>query len=300
MSRLFVFDIFRTFVEDKLISKNISSVTMKKIVVLVLIVILSLSESCASKKYSGTLVCFETNYGKITVRLYSETTKHRENFLKLVNSGFYNGVLFHRVITDFMIQAGDPDSKTAKPNAMLGSGDVGYTIPAEFIYPKYYHRKGALAAARQGDQTNPQKASSGCQFYIVQGKTFTDSQLDEIDQNNEKKLEAKLFQDVVNSKQNWVKKLQAERNQTKLDGLRDSIMGEVHAQIKIHPALKLTPLQREEYKTIGGTPHLDAAYTVFGEVVEGMDVVERISKVKTGANDRPVEDVKVIKAEVMK
>ena len=114
------------------------------------------------------------------------------------------------------------------------------------------------------------------------------------------KLEAKIFQDVVNSKQNWVKKLQAERNQTKLDGLRDSIMGEVHAQIKIHPALKLTPLQREEYKTIGGTPHLDAAYTVFGEVVEGMDIVESISMVKTGRNDRPVEDVKIIRATVLK
>jgi len=273
---------------------------MKKLLFVILIAILSLSESCASKKYSGTMVCFETNYGKITVRLYPETSKHRDNFLKLVNSGFYNGVLFHRVIADFMIQAGDPDSKTAKPNASLGSGDLGYTIPAEFIYPKYFHRKGALAAARQGDQTNPQKASSGCQFYIVQGKTFTDSQLDELDQNNEKKLEAKLFQDIVKTKQDEVNKYQTERNQQKLDALRDTILVQVHAQLKTHPAIKLTPLQREEYKTIGGTPHLDGEYTVFGEVVEGMDVVESISKVKTGRNDRPVEDVKVIKAEVLK
>lgn len=273
---------------------------MKKIVIIVLIVLSSISESCANKKMAGTVVSFETNYGKITVRLYPETTRHRENFLKLVNSGFYKDVLFHRVIKDFMIQAGDPDSKTAKVEASLGSGDVGYTIPAEFIYPKYYHRKGALAAAREGDNVNPQQASSGCQFYIVQGKTFTDSQLDEIDQNNAKKLEAKLFQEIVNTKRDELKKYQAERNQSKLDAFRDSVIAEVYIQMNAHPALKLTPLQREEYKTIGGTPHLDGAYTVFGEVIEGLDVVDRISKVKTGVNDRPLEDVRVIKAEILK
>ena len=273
---------------------------MRKLIFIVLIGALSVSESCANKKYSGTAVCFETNYGKISVRLYPETSKHRENFLKLVNSGFYNGVLFHRVIKDFMIQAGDPDSKNAKPDASLGSGDVGYTIPAEFVYLKYFHRKGALAAARQGDQTNPQRASSGCQFYIVQGKTFSDSQLDEIDQNNAKKLEAKLFQEIVKTKMDEVKKYQSEHNQPRLDALRDSILGRVQAQLKTHPALKLTPLQREEYKTIGGTPHLDGEYTVFGEVIEGLDVLENISNVKTGRNDRPLEDVRVIKAVVIK
>lgn len=273
---------------------------MKKLILLIFIITISLSESCATKKYPGTLVCFETSYGKITVRLYPETAKHHDNFVKLVKSGFYNGVLFHRVIKDFMIQAGDPDSKTAKADAVLGSGDVGYSIPAEFVYPKYFHRKGALAAARQGDQVNPLKASSGCQFYIVEGKTFTDSQLDEIDQNNVKKLEGRLFQEMAKTKQDEVKKYQAEQNQQKLNALRDSILSAVRAQMKVHPALKLTPLQREDYKTIGGTPHLDGDYTVFGEVVEGMDVVEKISNVKTGANDRPVEDVRVISAKVLK
>ncbi|MEI6754947.1 MAG: peptidylprolyl isomerase [Paludibacter sp.] len=274
---------------------------MRKIILLlVLIVTIGISESCASKKYPGKVVRFETNYGNIVVRLYPETAKHRENFLKLVNSGFYDGVLFHRVISDFMIQAGDPDSKTAKSDATLGSGDVGYTIPAEFIYPKYFHRKGALAAAREGDQTNPLRASSGCQFYIVQGKTFTDSQLDEIDHNNEQKLEAKLFQEIAKTKQDEVKKYQSERNQIKLNMLRDSIISRVHIEMKAHPGLKMTPLQREVYKTIGGTPHLDGEYTVFGEVLEGLDIVENISNVKTGANDRPVEDVKIIKAEVLK
>lgn len=257
-----------------------------------------MSESCAVKKESSSIVCLETNYGKITVKLYPETTKHRENFLKLVNEGFYNGVLFHRVIADFMIQTGDPDSKTAKPGASLGSGDVGYTIPAEFIYPQYYHKRGALSAARQGDQTNPLKASSGCQFYIVQGRTFTDSELNSMEKNNEQKLQAKMFQDILNSKQDEVKKYRLERSQVKLDALRDSILAEVNVLIGKRTDYKFTEQQRSDYKTLGGTPHLDGDYTVFGEVTEGLDIVENISKTKTGRNDRPVEDIKILKAEV--
>lgn len=259
-----------------------------------------MSESCTAKKDVNTIVSFETTYGTIKVKLYPETVKHHDNFLKLVNEGFYTGVLFHRVIADFMIQVGDPDSKNAKTNASLGSGDVGYTIPAEFVYPQYYHKRGALAAARQGDQTNPKKASSGCQFYIVEGKTYNDSQLDSIDRSNEQKMEAKLFQEILNTKQDEVKQYRLERSQPKLDALRDAILAEVHAQMKNKPTYKLTTQQRNDYKTLGGTPHLDGDYTVFGEVVEGMDVVDKISKTKTGRNDRPVEDIKVIKAEVEK
>lgn len=273
---------------------------MRKVFLLVLIAIAFMSESCAGKTPVGTIVCFETTYGKISVRLYPETIKHRENFIKLVNDGFYNGVLFHRVIADFMIQAGDPTSKDSKPDASLGNGDVGYTIPAEFIYPTYYHKRGALAAARQGDQTNPLKASSGCQFYIVQGKIFSDEELDVIEKSNAKKLEAKLFQNILNTKQEEVKKYRLERNQQKLDVLRDSILKEVETKLKTDTTYKFTAKQRSDYKTIGGTPHLDGAYTVFGEVVEGMDIVDKISKTKTGSNDRPVEDIKVIKAEVLK
>ena len=272
---------------------------MNKYIGLILLAILSFSESCA-KKNNDTLVRFETTSGNITVKLYPETAKHKENFLKLVNAGFYNGVLFHRVIANFMIQGGDPDSRIAKPDAYLGSGDVGYTIPAEFVYPKYYHKHGALAAAREGDQINPQKASSGCQFYIVQGKMFSDYQLDSIEHKNEQKLEEKLFQEIVEKKQDEVKKYRLEKSQPKLDVLRDSILAVVHLEMKNHPTYKFTPQQRTDYKTIGGTPHLDGNYTVFGEVIEGLDIVERISKTKTGMNDRPVEDIKVIKAEVLK
>ena len=273
---------------------------MRKSLIVILTTIFILSESCAVKKETGTIVRLETTYGNIIVKLYPETTKHRDNFVKLVSEGFYNGVLFHRVIADFMIQAGDPVSKTAKNGNMLGSGDIGYTIPAEFIYPKYYHKRGAISAARQGDASNPLKASSGCQFYIVQGKTFTDSDLDDIEKNNKQKLEVKMFQDIVNAKKNEVNKYRLEKNQPKLDALRDSILMVVQTQIEKNPSYKLTVQQRTDYKNIGGTPHLDGEYSVFGEVIEGLDVVDKISKTKTDGNDRPLEDIRVLKAEVLK
>jgi len=273
---------------------------MRKSIYLVFIAMLIMSESCAVKKNTGTLVRFETTYGDITVRLYPETSKHRDNFVKLVNKGFYNGVLFHRVIAGFMIQAGDPGSKTARLGVLLGAGDVGYTVPAEFIYPRYFHKRGALAAARESDDTNPLKASSGCQFYIVEGKTFSDYGLDSIETSKKEKLEVRLFQQLVNKRQGEVNRFQSERNQSKLDGLRDSILTVVRADMEKTKSYKLTPQQRTDYKTLGGTPHLDGEYTVFGEVTEGLDIVERISKARTGQNNRPVEDIKVLKAEIIK
>ena len=206
-------------------------------------------------------VRIETSQGIIVVKLYNETPLHRDNFVKLVKERFYDGVLFHRVIADFMIQGGDPDSKTAKPNASLGNGDVGYTIPAEFKTPAIYHKKGALAAAREGDGVNPQKASSGCQFYIVEGKTFTDAELSTMEAG-------KIARYGINS-------------------LNDS-------------TFRFSAEARAVYRTRGGTPHLDGNYTVFGEVTEGIDVVEKISKVKTNASDRPVEDVRVITMKMIK
>ena len=273
---------------------------MRKSLFLILITILIFSDSCAVQKNTGTMVRFETTYGDITVKLYPKTTKHHDNFVKLVNEGFYNGVLFHRVINGFMIQSGDPDSKTAKAAASLGLGDLKYTIPAEFIYPAYYHKRGALCAARQGDETNPLKASSGCQFYIVVGKTFSDSSMDSIENSKKLKLEGKMFQDIVQSKQDIVNKYRNERNQSKLDALRDSILAKVHVDVEKDQTCKFTGQQRNDYKTIGGTPHLDGDYTVFGEVTEGLDIVDRIAKTKTGSNDRPLEDIKVIKAEIIK
>jgi peptidyl-prolyl cis-trans isomerase B (cyclophilin B) len=210
-------------------------------------------DSTIRKKDRKRDVLLQTNYGDIIVRLYDSTPLHRDNFLKLVKTGFYDSVLFHRVIQDFMIQSGDPNSKQAKPGQPLGNGGPGYTIPAEFR-PTIFHKKGVIAAARQNDNVNPQKASSGSQFYIVKGKTFTDAGLDSLEIS-------------------------------RLNGR------------------KIPPEQREVYKTIGGVPHLDQAYTVFGEVVKGLDVVDKIAAVQTSKaadRDRPLEDVKIVKAKLIK
>jgi len=274
---------------------------MRKTVLMLLFTMFIVSESCVGKKSNGDIIIrLETTYGTIKVKLYPETVKHRDNFVKLVNAGYYNGVLFHRVIANFMIQAGDPKSKTAQSGEMLGSGDIGYKLPAEFIYPQYYHKRGALAAAREGDQQNPKKASSGCQFYIVQGKKFTDAQLDSIEGAKMLKLEEKMFQEIGQKKLAEITLYRKENNQNKLDALSDSILKSVQAQLKAHPVYKFTAQQRNDYKTLGGTPHLDGNYTVFGEVVNGMDVVDKITNATTDDNDRPIENIKVIKAIVEK
>lgn len=215
-------------------------------------------------------VLIQTTYGDIEVKLYNKTPLHKENFLKLVKNEFYDSLLFHRVIDKFMIQGGDPESKNAKPNAMLGNGDVGYTVPAEFKTPKIFHKKGVIAAAREGDDVNPLKASSGCQFYIVTGKIFTDADLDKIELR---------------------KKLQLQKE------LKDTALVNTKQYMKQY---KMTKSQRKTYKSIGGTPHLDGNYTVFGEVVKGMEVVEEISKVKTNAADRPLENVKILKMKMIR
>jgi cyclophilin family peptidyl-prolyl cis-trans isomerase len=189
-----------------------------------------------------------TNMGTLKIKLYDNTPQHRDNFIKLVEQGFYDSVLFHRIIPSFMIQGGDPDSKGAPAGKMLGMGGPGYTVPAEFVESNL-HVKGALAAARMGDQMNPTKASSGSQFYIVQGQSLSDGMLDQI------------------------------------EGMKK---------------FKYTPEQRALYKEKGGTPFLDRDYTVFGELVEGFDVLDKISAVARDRSDRPNEDVKIIKATLIK
>ncbi|MFZ4772228.1 MAG: peptidylprolyl isomerase [Ferruginibacter sp.] len=209
---------------------------MKKLIIPILFIACFYSFALQAQPTTSTpkrtKVLIHTDLGDITVALHNETPKHRDNFIKLAKSGFYNGSVFHRVIKDFMVQGG---------GAAGGKEDAGYTIPAEFN-AKFYHKKGALAAARQGDQVNPKKESSGSQFYIVQGKKMTDAELDDFIANTGKKM---------------------------------------------------TPEQRNIYKTIGGEPRLDRDYTVFGEVIKGLDVVDKIAKVPTGPGDKPVKDIKM-------
>ena len=209
--------------------------------------------SCGTgKEY---VVRMYTTAGNIDLKLYNETPGHRDNFLRLVRENVYDSLLFHRVISDFMIQGGDPMSRNAVKGELLGEGDLGYTVEAEFMPELLFHKRGALAAAREGDDVNPQKASSASQFYIVWGRVFTQEKL---------------------------------REYEKSYGLR---MGR---------EINVTPEQEAVYTTIGGTPHLDGEYTVFGEVVNGLDVVDSIQRVACDSNDRPLEDVRIIRTKIIK
>ncbi|MCD8029304.1 MAG: peptidylprolyl isomerase [Bacteroides sp.] len=248
---------------------------------------------------SETLLLIETTAGTIKVKLYNETPQHRDNFIKLAKQGTYEGTLFHRVIKDFMIQAGDPESKNAPKGKMLGSGDVGYTIPAEFVYPKYFHKKGALSAARQGDEVNPEKASSGCQFYIVTGKVYNDSTLLGMEEQINQNRVHGIFNSLAQKHMKEIYQLRKNNDEEGLYDLQDKLLAQAEAEAATQPEFRFTPEQLEAYRTVGGTPHLDNAYTVFGEVVEGLDVVDRIQQVATDRSDRPEEDVKIIRVSVV-
>ena len=224
-----------------------------------------------------TLICFDTTEGNITVKLYNETPRHRDNFIKLVNEGVYDSTLFHRVIKNFMIQVGDPQSKTADDTTMPGSGDVGYTIPAEII-PKVFHKKGVLAAARQDDEVNPDRASSGCQFYIVTGRKFSEAQLINLEnQMNEARLDT-VFQGLSHQHKKEIYKMRKANDTEGLLALQDSLENQARSIVNKEPALKFTEEQIQAYTTIGGTPHLDGAYTVFGEVVDGMETIDKLKR----------------------
>lgn len=247
-----------------------------------------------------TKLKIETTAGDIVVKLYDETPKHRDNFIKLAENGTFEGLLFHRVIKDFMIQGGDTESKDAPKGKMLGTGDVGYTLPAEIVYPKLFHKRGALSAARQSNDVNPKKESSGSQFFIVTGKVYNDSTLLSMEhQMNQLKLN-NAFNALAQKHMKEIYKLRKAGDQEGLMNLQDSLIAQAEAQVAKEPEFKFTPEQVKAYTTVGGTPHLDGEYTVFGEVVEGMDVVDKIQQVKTDRNDRPEQDVKILKVEVLK
>lgn len=249
-------------------------------------------------KGDETLVKFETTEGNITIKLYNETPRHRDNFIKLVENGTYDSTLFHRVIKNFMIQAGDPKSKDAADTAMLGNGDVGYTIPAE-INSKFFHRRGVLAAARQGDEVNPKRESSGCQFYIVTGRKFSEAQLIDLENQLSEARVGAVFNELARKHMKEIYKMRRANDNDGLMELQDKLEEEARAQVAKEPALKFSKEQIQAYTTVGGAPHLDGAYTVFGEVTEGMDVVDKIGNAKTGRADRPVTNIRILKAEVL-
>ncbi|HEY8893425.1 MAG TPA: peptidylprolyl isomerase [Niastella sp.] len=226
---------------------------MHKTLLLIVSVLLTTAYSPTYQVKKGDLdkdVEMVTSKGTMVIRLSDSTPLHRDNFIKLINQHFYDGILFHRVMQQFMIQAGDPKSKTAKPGEALGQGSPGYSVPAEIKPDLLFHKKGALAAARTPDEINPTRESNGSQFFLVQGRVYSDEDLDHVE--------------------------------SKLNGY------------------KIPAAHREVYKTIGGSPSLDSKYTVFGEVIKGLDVIDSIAAVATGERNRPIEDVKIIKVSLIK
>lgn len=244
-----------------------------------------------------TIVDLETTMGPIKIKLFDDTPQHRDNFVKLVKEGFYDGVLFHRVINDFMVQTGDPDSKEAQPGQMLGGGDPGYTLPAEIIYPKHYHKYGALAAARTGDNVNPERRSSSSQFYIVTGRKASQMELDRMAERAVVGERQELFRKLFEQNKDSIKAMGDRGDREAMMELRQQMIDSVEKSV---PARPLPQEMAQDYLTLGGTPHLDNQYTVFGEVVSGMETVEKIQKVETDGNDRPKEDVRIIKATIEK
>ena len=232
-------------------------------------------------------VKIETTLGDIIVRLYDETPIHRDNFVKLVKEGYYDGTLFHRVIKDFMIQGGDPDSKGAPAGKMLGVGGPDYTLEAE-IKDNLYHKRGALAAARQGDEVNPERRSSGSQFYIVWGQVYKENQLNQLGKQIRMQKVQDAFNALAKARREEIMQMRRERNRAGLQELQDQLIAEAENKVGKQG---LTDEQMKLYTTVGGTPHLDGQYTVFGEVEEGLNVVEQIQNTATGRADRPTNDI---------
>ncbi len=267
---------------------------MKKLLLLLIgIVFLG---SC-NQKVKDDIVAIHTPYGIIKVKLYDKTPKHHDNFLKLAESGFYDSTLFHRVITGFMIQGGDPVSKHAVPGQLLGDGDTNYKIPLEYV-EEYMNKRGALAAARESDDVNPEKASSGSQFYIVQGKVFTDAGLDSAEAKRARYTKSFILMNHLQKAgdSSTLKQFQegfGKRDIPYIEKILEQYNEVVDKEYSKTKPWKLTPKQREVYKTVGGAPHLDGAYTVFGEVISGMEIVDKIAALDCDTNDRPVKDIKI-------
>lgn len=250
-----------------------------------------------SQTFSTETILISTPYGDMKLKLFNETPKHRDNFLKLVREHYYDSLLFHRVIQDFMIQGGDPDSKHAEPAKLLGDGDLKYTVPAEFV-PTLCHKKGMLCAARNGDDVNPEKASSAAQFYIVQGKVRNDEDLIAFEKRINKPLIAKIKDDILNKPENAAlkEKIAAAKKEQNNDSLMvyfktvNKLVDEEYAKT---PHYSFPPEHKTIYKTIGGTPHLDSQYTIFGEVIEGLEVIDKIAAVGKNKDDRPLIDIRM-------
>jgi cyclophilin family peptidyl-prolyl cis-trans isomerase len=269
---------------------------MKKL--FTLIFILGLFVSCGQKdetteSTTDDIVVISTDFGEIYMALYDETPKHKENFLKLAREGFYDSTTFHRVMENFMIQGGDPNSKDEIP-FNDGQGGPGYTLEAEFL-PQFIHKKGALAAARLGDQQNPEKRSSGSQFYIVHGKEVNDAELDQVEGNVNNMMRQELIRDYVQRPENAdiLNKLREFNSNQQLDSLQALLLSVEPEALVDYEVWEYSPEQRSAYQTLGGYPFLDQNYTIFGEVIEGLSVVDSIAVQEKDQRNRPFENIEM-------
>ena len=246
-----------------------------------------MSETTTTQTGAGDVkVLLHTSLGDITVLLYGDTPRHRDNFVKRVEAGDYDGVLFH------------PSSKNAPKGKMLGAGDSGTPVEAEFLFPTHYHHRGALAAARQGDSVNPERKSSGSQFYIVTGKKYSPAQLDQMERQAVMRHKQDVFNELCAANRDSIMTLRRNRDQAGLQALQEQLVKETEAKTAGDSVI-YTPQMRDDYMRLGSTPHLDGTYTVFGRVLDGTDVVDKIEKAETDAHDRPIEDIKIISAKVI-
>jgi cyclophilin family peptidyl-prolyl cis-trans isomerase len=251
--------------------------------------------SCNSPRgNNNTTISLKTSLGEIKIKLYDSTSVHRDNFTRLINSGFYDGISFHRVIKDFMIQAGDPATKSVSLKNLPDSLKT-YTIPAEFN-SQYFHKKGALAAARQGNDVNPEMRSSGTQFYIVQGVKLSDDELNTAEQRINSNIKQSRFSYFIKQSSDSVRSAGSVMTDAQIQEIASVKMFQFLTTYKDY---KISEEQRNVYKTIGGTPRLDGSYTVFGEVIEGLDVIDKIAEVQTDSNDKPLNDIKIIKIKII-
>jgi cyclophilin family peptidyl-prolyl cis-trans isomerase len=267
---------------------------------LLLLAIASISSCSFSQNKpipEGPVVLIKTRFGDMKVVLYNETPLHRDNFMKLTKEGVFDSLLFHRVIKGFMVQGGDPQSKRATKDQMLGDGDLNYTVPAE-IRPGIIHKKGVIAAARNGDEENPERRSSATQFYLAQGKVYKLDDIPSIELNLNSRAAESLFLKLKSEKIDTLMLFQMARNKEGYDKLLEKLKQKATSQVDKNP-VRLTKQQIETYTTLGGIPHLDGAYTVFGEVIEGIAVIDSIAAQPTGANNRPLENIRM-KVEVVK
>lgn len=254
----------------------------------------------AQSAQDETKVLIKTTVGDITIKLYNETPQHRDNFIKLVEEHYYDSILFHRVIKDFMVQAGDPESKNAEKGVQLGAGGPGYTIPAEFVYPKYFHKRGALSAARQADQVNPERKSSGSQFYIVTGKTYNKYELQDMEKQLRQKQGQGIFDRLVAQNMDSIMSMQMAGDNDGIMKLQEELNAKTNEIFQEQGPFKFTEEQVDAYMSEGGTPFLDNDYTVFGEVIDGMKAVYKIEQAGTDMNDRPRKDIRIISMEIIK